>query len=761
MAASKLMKSSRLVQAINDEHLSRAATLLKEGACPNLLLPAEGVTPFHLAVGCDSRHALELTTLFLQHNADPNVRSTEGLTPVHVAASWGRFQALELLLWNGGDPSIEDEEGNTAKNMAESSNHWDCINLLDMWIDGQYSDPEGEDDVGSIPLASREQSNHDICGSPGYLSDHEMLSNPSPDKDGHLYNYNAGYSWSPGSATSSTLSSTDNESLFQGLEEEDDTDHDLDDYEISFPKHHLTTHTPCHDRPESVQSSYGETSLNRALLSMNLDNYSSSSSSSNRSSSSSVVSPSLCQTSQSQSEVHSEGEGALSADEHTLTGFGLDVTSPDHTVIFTKATDKDRRRTVFCPLKYPSIDFEEQGALSSPESAVVSSVSEKGQEDASISSYYTAETEVNERKQSLPEACEASPSSSSTSSSALSSPSSGVSSRSVYYNRRSGTSLIEEHFLPASGSEPSLLNFSFAPADDTIIYDWASFKSDSVEDDAPQRLEIPPELAKLTNTELKAKLHDHGEDVGPVTATTRSVYLNFLVRLMQDGGCTTKRLKQKQDMANNNFQYELAEVLSETKPLPESNDLEKQMVEQFQEPDPKRKWREGKLKSSFNYLLLDPRVTRDLPSRYPKLTQLETFRTFVSAIFYVGKGKRSRPYAHFEEALDHLKKKMTKKPGSKVLHILDVWSGGMGVVSLHCFQNVIPVEAYTREACMIDALGLSRLTNAKRGDYYGVAHSWSGAKKRKIGVHLLHKACQIFLMEGERQIRSGDITSGQ
>lgn len=45
------------------------------------------------------------------------------------------------------------------------------------------------------------------------------------------------------------------------------------------------------------------------------------------------------------------------------------------------------------------------------------------------------------------------------------------------------------------------------------------------------------------------------------------------------------------------------------------------------------------------------------------------------------------------------------QPGSKVLHILDVWSGGMGVVSLHCFQNVIPVEAYTREACMIDALG--------------------------------------------------------
>lgn len=96
----------------------------------------------------------------------PN-RSTEGLTPVHVAASWGRFQALELLLWNGGDPSLEDEEGQTARNMAESSGHWDCINLLDTWVDGQYvTDPEEEEeeeeDGGSfleIPLALQGDTN--------------------------------------------------------------------------------------------------------------------------------------------------------------------------------------------------------------------------------------------------------------------------------------------------------------------------------------------------------------------------------------------------------------------------------------------------------------------------------------------------------------------------------------------------------------------------------------------------------------------------
>jgi hypothetical protein len=42
-----------------------------------------------------------------------------------------------------------------------------------------------------------------------------------------------------------------------------------------------------------------------------------------------------------------------------------------------------------------------------------------------------------------------------------------------------------------------------------------------------------------------------------------------------------------------------------------------------------------------------------------------------------------------------------------VQKILDIWSSSVGVVSLHCFQNVIPVEAYTREACMVDAVGMS------------------------------------------------------
>ena len=66
-------------------------------------------------------------------------------------------------------------------------------------------------------------------------------------------------------------------------------------------------------------------------------------------------------------------------------------------------------------------------------------------------------------------------------------------------------------------------------------------------------------------------------------------------------------------------------------------------------------------KSSFNYLLIDPRVTQNLPVRAKKMDPDDVFRVFVMAIFYVGKGKRSRPYAHLNEALQSSKVRSNQK----------------------------------------------------------------------------------------------------
>jgi hypothetical protein len=47
----------------------------KTDANPNVILPNQGVSPFHLGVGNESEDfALEVTRLFLQYGGNPNVR---------------------------------------------------------------------------------------------------------------------------------------------------------------------------------------------------------------------------------------------------------------------------------------------------------------------------------------------------------------------------------------------------------------------------------------------------------------------------------------------------------------------------------------------------------------------------------------------------------------------------------------------------------------------------------------------------------------
>ncbi|KAJ7993452.1 hypothetical protein DPEC_G00272580 [Dallia pectoralis] len=338
----------------------------------------------------------------------------------------------------------------------------------------------------------------------------------------------------------------------------------------------------------------------------------------------------------------------------------------------------------------------------------------------------------------------------------------------LYTDTEQGHELIETHVPPTSNTSLSS-SLSTSSSEDTVLYDWRSLQVAGVpaakgkENQLPAKPEEWSESKGLTDKELRRRLVDLGESPGPISNRTRPVYMQRLRRLLLEptGQQQTQQQSDQPHGLVHGHSPELSVAL-QTFVLPDCLANELSLCQQFDQPDQNRKWREGVIKSSFNYLLLDPRVTRNLPYRSHAMTPLECFQTFISAIFYVGKGKRSRPYSHLYEALEyHRGDKTSKKLCSKVKHILQVWTAGQGVISLHCFQNVIPVEAYTREACMVDAIGLKMLTNQKRGDYYGVVSTWPVKKKRELGVHLLHRAMQIFLAEGERQLRPPDIRVGQ
>jgi len=63
------------------------------------------------------------------------------------------------------------------------------------------------------------------------------------------------------------------------------------------------------------------------------------------------------------------------------------------------------------------------------------------------------------------------------------------------------------------------------------------------------------------------------------------------------------------------FEAELSAALQGELDLSGLKSFEDEMVAAFVNPDPRKKWREGTQKCCFNYLLLDPRVTQNLPVR--------------------------------------------------------------------------------------------------------------------------------------------------
>ena len=243
---------------------------------------------------------------------------------------------------------------------------------------------------------------------------------------------------------------------------------------------------------------------------------------------------------------------------------------------------------------------------------------------------------------------------------------------------------------------------------------------------------------------------------GPITSETKRAYLLRLKKLRL--GLVVPNLKFDQEYCQP-LADSLKNVASITRNWEDLWKLETEMAEKFTSIEPGLAQgincltRETVCKSSFNYLLLDPRKSQNLPFKVFSWGDQELWRTFIDSVFYIGKGTRSRPFHHLYEAL----KKRKAGKNEKIQRILDIWDAGFGVVSLQVFNNSIAVEGLTREAAMIAALGADRLSNVKPGDYYGPAAEWSELKKLRLGTFLLYRAFKIFLQEGESQIRPVDL----
>ena len=169
-------------------------------------------------------------------------------------------------------------------------------------------------------------------------------------------------------------------------------------------------------------------------------------------------------------------------------------------------------------------------------------------------------------------------------------------------------------------------------------------------------------------------------------------------------------------------------------------------------------------KTSFNYMMIDPRVCGDLVSQACTTAPEELFRRFINSIFYVGKGSDNRPNKHLWSAA-HAKnngarnEKMKLSNQEKYHVIWDIWKEGRGPIMFQAFQGQVAVEAFTREASMIEALLVcGNLKNISPGDWYGSSRNWSKNERIKMGMYFLLKIFAMFLTDGgQRETRRCDL----
>ncbi|XP_014258482.1 ankyrin repeat and LEM domain-containing protein 1-like [Cimex lectularius] len=256
-------------------------------------------------------------------------------------------------------------------------------------------------------------------------------------------------------------------------------------------------------------------------------------------------------------------------------------------------------------------------------------------------------------------------------------------------------------------------------------------------------------LSSCATDVLKFELKKNNLFVGPVLKNTKKVYLRKL-----------KKFKKGQINIEEDDEKGLNEILALTFKrsdfilyLEKWSSIEQELVSSLDVHGVKLR-RAGCEKVYFTYLLLDPTLTCNLPQSQKYLEKHEVWKLFVKAIFYVGKGKNARPHSHLYDAAKSTVGGINSAKNKRIHHI---WEQNLGVVCLNVFHNLICLEAHIREAAMIDALHGANITNQQAGQYYAPASKWPLKKKRQLGVVLLHKAMNIYLAEGETQIRKCDL----
>ncbi|MDP2263800.1 MAG: ankyrin repeat domain-containing protein [Hydrogenophaga sp.] len=115
-----------LMMAALKGHLPQARRLIARRAEVN----RPGWTPLHYAATSDTPASLDMVRLLLEHHAYIDAESPNRSTPLMMAAHYGKPEVVRLLLEEGADPLLRNEQGLTAIDFAQRAQRPEAANLI-------------------------------------------------------------------------------------------------------------------------------------------------------------------------------------------------------------------------------------------------------------------------------------------------------------------------------------------------------------------------------------------------------------------------------------------------------------------------------------------------------------------------------------------------------------------------------------------------------------------------------------------------------
>lgn len=126
---------SPLMMAALKGHLELARELIERNAEVN----KPGWAPLHYASSNGEPESKAMVALLLEHHAYIDAESPNRTTPLMMAARYGHPDAVRLLLEEGADPSLRNEQGLTAVDFARSAGRNDQANLIASYMRAKSS----------------------------------------------------------------------------------------------------------------------------------------------------------------------------------------------------------------------------------------------------------------------------------------------------------------------------------------------------------------------------------------------------------------------------------------------------------------------------------------------------------------------------------------------------------------------------------------------------------------------------------------------